>query len=63
MLWMRKVPFRTPDFLRAVMMVNLQHNNPIFPHFILHVTSYATLFRGCLTLYSGTGGKLHKVGE
>lgn len=24
---------------------------------------YATLFRGCLTLYSGTGGKLHKVGE
>ncbi|XP_033629192.1 SOSS complex subunit B1-A-like [Asterias rubens] len=24
---------------------------------------YASLWRGCLTLYSGMGGKLHKIGE
>ncbi|XP_072047963.1 SOSS complex subunit B2-like isoform X4 [Amphiura filiformis] len=34
------------------------------PGDIIRLTKgYATLFRGCLTLYSGTGGKLHKVGE
>ncbi|KFU87821.1 SOSS complex subunit B2, partial [Chaetura pelagica] len=30
---------------------------------LLSLTRYASLWKGCLTLYTGRGGELHKIGE
>lgn len=29
----------------------------------LHLCSYASMWKGCLTLYTGRGGDLQKIGE
>lgn len=31
--------------------------------FLLSWARYASLWKGCLTLYTGRGGELHKIGE
>lgn len=30
---------------------------------LLHLCSYASMWKGCLTLYTGRGGDLQKIGE